>query len=130
LIVDITNEILKTIKTDIPTATVLTSYPSVPPKFPCIIFEESSIDTFTESIDSSGEKHNELSFEINIFSDAQDRVSQVKTIRNLVDNIMGDLYRMTRITSQPVPNYLNASIYRYNLRYNCVVDSTKKIFRR
>ena len=74
MIVDIRNEVFTKLKTDITTATVLSEHQSTTPKFPCIIFEEVDNTTVYDTVDTSGEKHNQLSFEINIYSNAKDLV--------------------------------------------------------
>jgi len=130
LIVDITNEVLTNLKTTLEDVTVLTAYPSTTPKFPCVIVEEMSNNSYELSIDSAGQHHNEVSFEINIFSNARNKMTQVKSIRNLVDAIMADEYRMTRDFSGATPNFLDNDIYRYTMRYSCVLDNDKVIYRR
>ena len=71
----------------------------------------------------------EISFEINIFSNVQNKITQVREIRNTIDSLLTGV-GMTRDYSNPIPNYSDLNLYRYILRYTCVVDSNKKIFRR
>lgn len=130
MIVNIANEVLTAIKNGCPMATVLAEYPSTTPSFPCIIVQELSNDTHLTSVDTSGETHNSISFEINIFSNAQNKITQVRGLRDTIDGIMSGAYGMSRMYSGSVPNYLDANIYRYTLRYDCVVNSNKQIFRR
>lgn len=129
MIVDITNEIMTKLINDIPTATVVAPYQQVD-EFPRIVLEERSNNTHTETIDSSGEKHNELMFEITIYTVGNNKQSLAKTLRSEIDDIMSDFYSMDRIYSNPVDNFLDRDIYRYILRYTCVVDNNKQIYRR
>lgn len=129
MIVDISNEVFTSLKTALTGIRVETSYPSTTPTFPCVVFEELSNNTDPETIDTSGEKYNDLVFQIDIFSESETKNSEIKSIRDSIDNVMSDLYRMTRGYSGRTPNYLDEAIYRYTLRYNARVNSDKKIFR-
>lgn len=129
MIVDIYNEIFTKLKTEITTANVLPEYPIGTPSFPCIIIDEKLNNSFIDTIDSGGENHNSLSFEINIFSNAENKRSVCRELRKQVDLILSDQYGLTRTNSMPVPNYSDLNIYRYMLTYTCVVDKNKTIFR-
>lgn len=129
MIVDIYNEVFTKLKTEIPTANILPEYPIGAPIFPCIIVEEKSNNSLLNTVDTSGENHNVLSFEINIFSNAENKRSVCRELRIKVDSIMSDLYGMNRTNSMPVPNYSDLNIYRYMLTYGCTIDKNKKIYR-
>lgn len=130
MIIDVSNEVLTIIKNSITDANVLGSYPSTTPVFPCVIVEEKTNNDYTGTIDSGGVNHCDCMLEINIFSDAQNKVSVCKDIRNRIDNILAGQYKMTRVYSNPVPNFLDANIYRYVLRYEFLVDENETIYRR
>jgi len=127
--VDVANEVLSALKTALGTIPILTEYPSTTPTFPCVIFEEKINTTDVGTVDTSGETHSDVSFEINMFSNASDKVTVVRGIRNTVDEVMSGVYRMTRNASEPIPNFLDADVYRYMLRYNFKIDNNKKIYR-
>lgn len=129
MIVDITNEVLSAIKTALSTIPVLTSYPDTTPTFPLVTFEDLGNEVVVDTIDTSGENHNQVSFEINIFTNNSTKVSDARTIRNTIDGVMSGTYRMNRDLSQPTPNYLDNKVYRLQMRYSCKVDSNKKIYR-
>ena len=97
MIVDITNEIVTSIKTLLPTVTVNTSFNVAVKKFPCVTVEESANSTYTESVDTSGEKHNRVSFDINVFDESTKKMSVVKGLRNQIDTLMTTTYGMTRV---------------------------------
>jgi len=128
--IDITNKILTKIKADIPTATVTTSFQSKPKSFPKIVVTENGNTTHSDTVDSSGEKHSELGFEINIFTKGNKKMSDAKVLRNQVDDIMSALYGMGRNFADEIPNYADTNIYRYVLRYDCLVDNSGTIYRR
>lgn len=130
MIVDITNEIITKLKLELPTVKVLASYPITVPTFPCAIVEEQSNIVYDATIDSSGQQHSDVTLEINIFSNAKNKTTEVKEIRNNIDVIMTEVYGMYRGFASPTPNYLDENVYRYTLRYNGIVDKNKTIFRR
>lgn len=129
MIIDVTNEVFTNIKSKLTGITVLTSYPSTTPTFPCVLVEELSNTNYPRSNDSAGEHHNSVTLEINIFSDSQNKVSEVKSIRNQIDELMSNTYNMNRTFSGTVPNFLDTNVYRYILRYTFVIDSNKQIYR-
>lgn len=130
MIVDITNEIYTILKQNIGSATVLSSYPDITPTFPCIIIEEISNTDNYDSVDSGGSNHSAVSLEINIFSNAQNKITEAKNLRNQVDAILSDTYGMTRNYSGTIPNFTDASLYRYVMRYSFLVDENRTIYRR
>ncbi len=129
MIVDISNEVLTDIKTTLTGVKVLSEYPSTEPTFPCVVFSEMSNNSYIQSKDSAGQHHSLVSFEINIFSNEENKISQVKDIRNRIDSIMSTKYNMFREFSGTIPNFLDNNIYRYILRYSCLIDSNRKVYR-
>lgn len=130
MIIDISNEVLTEIKNSLSKVDVYLEYPQKTPKFPCVTFRDNGNTTHLDSVDTSGETHNEVSFEINIFSNGRNKVTQAKAIRDTIDGIMAGTYNMQRDFADQVPNFANDEIFRYILRYSCVVDKTKRIYRR
>lgn len=130
MIIDITNEVLTKIKTTLTGVTILTSYPSTVPIFPCVVIEESSNIINAVTVDSSGETHNDITFEINIFSNAPSKVTEAKLIRNQIDAIMSEFYGMDRDYSGSIPNFMDGDVYRYTLRYSFTISTNKTIYRR
>lgn len=129
MIVNITNEVFTKLKNEIKNATVLTSYNLKNPQFPCITFVETSNTKDDNTIDSSGETVNILAFEVNIFTTGNMKLSRAIEIRQAVDNILSDYYKMSRDFASETPNYLDDTIYRYTMRYSCLVDKNKTIYR-
>lgn len=127
MIIDITNEVYSNLKIQLSPTTVLQNFPSTTPVFPCVVIEELVNTSHLDSRDTGGEKYNNVTFEINIFSNTQNKITQVKSIRNQIDVIMADSYGMTRTFSNPVPNFADTNIYRYTLRYTFTIDADKVI---
>lgn len=130
MIVDIINEVYTTLKANLTGVTVLTTYPSTTPIFPCVVISEISNTTNLNTINTLGEQYNDISFDINIFSNSTTKLTESRTIRGQVDNIMSGQYRMTRSSSSEIPNYMDTNIYRYNLRYDCTINQDKQLYRR
>ena len=130
MIVTVENEIFNAIYIACPTAKVIKGNPNIAPTFPCITFIE-KINTINEqTVDTSGEFANDITYEINIFSDSETPISECNSFRSAIDNIMSGQYGMRRTFSDEVPNWEDKSIYRYILRYQCIVDKNNKIYRR
>lgn len=129
MIVDITNEIYTKLDSELSNVTVLPDYPSTTPIFPCVVIKEMANTQHIDTIDSSGSQHCDITIEINIFSNAENKRTQAKGIRDEIDSIMDGMYGMNREHSGEVPNYSDTNIYRYVLRYSGVIDKNKKIHR-
>lgn len=129
MIVDIFNEVYTNIKTSLTSVTVLTEYPETIPNFPCVIIQEVSNTSDTNTFSTSGETYNRISFEVNIFSNTKTKIADIKAIRATVDAILNDGYGMTRDYSSSVENFIDTSVYRYVLRYSFLIDKNKTVYR-
>lgn len=78
-----------------------------------------------------------ISFEVNIYcpNDATvtddngetiivSRMEQARELRKLVDEVLGDYYKLNRNFCQPTPN-LDTSIYRITMRYSGRINDNK-----
>lgn len=128
--IDIENEIYTTIKTTITSASVEKDSPEVINQQPIIVFSQEENTSYEETVDSSGEQHNDLDFKIEIYTQGDSKRSVSKSLQQSIDAIMSGTYNMRRIFSQEVPNFMDRRIYRYILKYSCVVDKNGKIYRR
>lgn len=128
--INIENEIFTTLKNTILDASVVKESPEVILVNPTVVFSETNNITDRETVDSSGETHSEMDFKIEIYTMGDDKRSVSQTIRVLVDSIMGGQYGMTRTFSEEIPNFADRRIYRYVLKYNCLVNNNGKIYRR
>jgi hypothetical protein len=130
MIVNIANEIFTKLKEDLTGVELTTSYETAPPTYPLVSFSELSNNAYLDTKDSSGEYHNQVSFEVNIFTEGSTRKNDALEIRVLVDEILSNYYGLGRDFSNEIPNYLNSNIYRYVMRYSCLVDKNKMIYGR
>lgn len=130
MIVDIYNQLYTILDTELTSATVLPSYENYEGDYPLVTISEISNSGVEDTFDSSGEHHNDIDFEINIFTIGNTRRTDAMALRTLVDDIFSGELKMFRTFSNAVQNYGDRNIYRYVLRYNCEVDANKTIFRR
>lgn len=129
MIVDITNEILTDIRNELEGITVLSSFQPVAPKFPTVIIEEIDNSADITTKDSSGFTHSNIGFSVEIYTNGNSRMTRAKELRNRIDAIISRKYGLTRNVSEPIPNYLDASIYRYRMLYTGKINENKKIYR-
>lgn len=130
MIVNIFNEVFTKVKTELAPIKVLSHYPEGDVVFPCVVMEELGTTNYDGTSDTSGEKYNMITIEVNIFTVTSEKVTMAKSIRDDVDNVLGDFYGMNRDYAGTIPSFLDNNIYRYVLRYSCVVDKDKKLYRR
>lgn len=130
MIIDITNEVFTNLKAVLVGITVLPSYPSSTPVFPCVLLEEMDNTSNLGTIDSDGESCGDISFEVNIYSNSDNRATEIKSLRKIVDTLMADGYKMTRNFSAKTPNFMDTDCDRYTMRYDFTIDENKTIYRR
>ena len=130
MIVDITNEVITKLKTELFPIKVLDTFQSITATFPCVTVEEIVNIDDVETKDTSGIQYSDVTLQIDIFSNTNNKVTETKQIRNIVDGVLSDLYGMNRIFSKPIPNYADENIYRYTLRYRGIINSNKQIYGR
>jgi len=130
MIVDITNEIMDRLITVLTDVNVILPDLELVVDLPCVTFGELTNTTNISTVDSDGEKHNAQSFEINIYTNGSSKMSDSKVIRNQIDEIMSGECGMNRVFSDVIPNYSDRRIYRYIMRYDCIVGEDSKIYRR
>lgn len=128
--IDLTNEILTNLKNKLINVDVKSPYDNSKTTFPTVTIKEISNTTDFETVDSNGETHSLISFEINIFDIGNNKESSCKKIRNSIDLIMTQDYKMNRDFSAQVENYADTNVFRWILRYSCVVNKNKVIYRR
>ena len=129
MIINVTNEIITLLRNRLTGVTVSASYNSSKPDYPLVIVSEGSNTSNIGTRDSSGEKYNDILLEINIYSNAKNKVTQVEGIRNAVDEILSDELGMPRTFSGVIPN-VDGNVFRYVLRYAFLIDKNKKVYRR
>ena len=122
------NEIFNELYNAIPTAKVVKGNPEIAPSFPCVTVKERLNTTNRTTKDTSGEFANDVTYEINIFSNSETPIAECDEIRVLVDGVMSGTYGMNRTFSDEVPNYQDENIYRYLVKYQGIIDKNGKVY--
>lgn len=106
-------------------------YVNSPPSFPAASLVEMDNSTRIETIDSgSNENHVNVMYEVNVYSNkSYGKKTECREILALIDEEMLNM-GFSRSTLTPVPNENDSTIYRMVARYQAVVSSDLKIFRR
>lgn len=130
MIIDISNEIITILDAElVGLATISSPNQDEVVEFPHVTFSEEENIANELTFDTSGEQHNDMSFEIEIYTTGDTKMTDAKVIRNKIDTVLNGL-GLRRNFSQSIPNFLDKHVYRYVLRYACTVDETKTIYRR
>ena len=133
--IDIENELFTIISTDLrATYTdifITGEYVKSPPSFPCVSIIEEDNQTYRNTRDSSNiENHVQVVYEVNVYSNkTTGKKSECKAIISQIDKQMGRL-GFTRTLLTPIPNELDATIYRMTARYRAIVSKENMIYRR
>ena len=127
--VSIKNEVFTKLKSEITTAKVKSPSQNTENTFPVITFSEISNTINKFSIDTSGENNSNILFEVNIFTIGNNKESECMTLITKVDDILSGFYRMSRDFSNQIENYADTNVYRHILRYSCIVNKNKTIYR-
>lgn len=130
MIINIEDEIFNKLKTELVSVNVEPEFNESTPDYPLVTFREITNVANPDTIDNLGDKHNQLAFQVDIYTVGNLKKSNAKQIRSDVDDILGGFYKMTRDFSDEVPNLTDTRIYRYTMRYSALVDDNKVIYRR
>jgi len=130
MIVNIVNEMFTKLDTDLTSVTVVTDYDEEVESFPRVVFYELTNNVNPDTRDSAGERHNQQSFQVEIYTVGKRKRTDAMKIRGEVDEILSGFYNCDRDFSEQLPNFMDRNIYRYVMRYSCIVDANKVIYRR
>lgn len=94
-----------------------------------VIESDNYVDRNTRTSDE-GENFAVLTYEVNVYSNLlTGKKTQAKKIFKVVDDAMRKM-NFRRIAYQPVPNLMDATIYRLFGRYQVNVDKNENLYRR
>jgi len=124
------SKVATALRTAHPGINVIGTLEFAPSSFPAVCFEESDNYGYSESADtSSSENHVVVTYDANIFSNAITGCkAEVKAILSTIDSTMNAL-GFRKITQMPMKQE-NGIKCRYLARYQAVVGSDQKIYRR
>ena len=119
------NPIAKAVREQFPGVSVTGIYVHSPSSFPHVSITESDNYVPREHLDSSDtERFATIMYEVNVYSNKSgSKKSECRSIINLIDQMMYSM-NFTRTVMTPVPNMLDASIYRLTARYSAKTDGT------
>lgn len=133
--IDIESEIFNRVSTVVrekyPSIFMAGEYVKSPSKFPCVSLIEMDNQSYRQTEDSgSSENHISVMYELNVYSNKNvGKKSECKAIAALIDEQMLAL-GFARTQLQPIPNMVDATIYRMVGRYSAVISKDKQIIRR
>lgn len=106
-------------------------YVKSPPSFPSVSLIEMDNEIYRSTrTNESIENHVQVMYEINVYSNkVKGKKTEAKSIMSVIDSEFARLGFM-RIMYNPIPNELDATIYRLVARYRAVVSKNKVIYRR
>lgn len=120
---DVFDTAAKAVRHAFPDVYMVGEYVPSPPKFPCVSLMEVDNESSQLTRDSAGVEFSTIiSFEVNVYSNKTNgKKTECREIMKLIDQTL-DEYGLIRRTMTPVPNFLDASIYRITARYYATVD--------
>lgn len=133
--IDIENEVFtavsKKLKKAYPKAYFTGEYVKAPPSFPCVsLIEKNNLCYERTQTGEQQENHSLLLYEADVYSNRQSgKKAECKAIAALIDGVMASL-GFTRVFFEPIPNELDATVFRIKARYRAVVSKDKVIYRR
>lgn len=133
--IDIENEIFSIISEKLraryPGIYMSGEYVKTPPSFPNVSLIEMDNQIYRSTRTNGNiENHIQVMYEINVYSNkTKGKKTEAKSIMSVIDSEFARL-GFTRIMYNPIPNELDATIYRIVARYRAVVSKDKVIYRR
>lgn len=107
------------------------AYQSEIKTFPTVVMREVENITDKMNIDNSGEEYSiRYALEIDIYDNSSNSQTNISKIKQKIDDILNIKLGMNRDFVNSTPNYLDTNIYRYNMRYSCIINKDNVIFRR
>ena len=127
---EVFDRIARAIKVEYPKAHISSEYVKSPPRFPSISIVEIDNSVYERTQSNTIENHADVTYEVNIYSNkSSGKKSECKAFATLIDNEFATL-GLSRTMLQPIPNVEDATIYRIVGRYQGVVSTDGKIYRR
>ena len=99
-----------------------------PPSYPAVSIEEADNYDATGEMTTEGSGHSVVTYEINVYTNKTvGKKTQAKEIMAVINGVMMSR-NFSRLSSIPVPNVADISIYRITARYRAETDG-KTIYR-
>ena len=91
-------------------------------KFPYVTISEKG-NAFADKELDNQEKHSSLVFDINIYDNSKNRMEICSELALIINFYMSEVMGFTRFMSEPIPNLMDATIYRIFQRYDGFIDN-------
>lgn len=133
--IDIESEVFNTISEKVreqyPEIFMTGEYVKSPSSFPCVSLIETDNQIYRNTRTSGCiENHAQVVYEVNVYSNKQrGKKAECKEILGFIDKQLEAL-GFTRTLMTPVPNEVDATIYRMVARYRAIVSKENVIYRR
>lgn len=131
--IDVENEVFdriaKTLRSDFPGIAVKSTLDLSPSVFPCACVEQINNLAYRKTRDTgSNENHADVTFEVNVYSNAHNAKSECKAIIAVVDDQF-DRMGFTRTSCIPV-KMDDGTKYRLRAAYRAVISKNHTVYRR
>lgn len=133
--IDIESEVFNTVSEKVreqyPEIFMTGEYVKSPSSFPCVSLIETDNQIYRNTRTSGCiENHAQVVYEVNVYSNKQrGKKAECKEILGFIDRQLEAL-GFTRTLMTPVPNEVDATIYRMAARYRAIVSKENVIYRR
>lgn len=133
--IDIESEVFNTVSEKVreryPEIFMTGEYVKSPSSFPCVSLIETDNQIYRNTRTSGCiENHAQVVYEVNVYSNKQrGKKAECKEILGFIDKQLEAL-GFTRTLMTPVPNEVDATIYRMVARYRAIVSKENVIYRR
>ncbi len=133
--IDIESEVFNTVSEKVreqyPEIFMTGEYVKSPSSFPCVSLIETDNQIYRNTRTSGCiENHAQVVYEVNVYSNKQrGKKAECKEILGFIDRQLEAL-GFTRTLMTPVPNEVDATIYRMVARYRAIVSKENVIYRR
>lgn len=133
--IDIESEVFNTVSEKVreqyPEIFMTGEYVKSPSSFPCVSLIETDNQIYRNTRTSGCiENHAQVVYEVNVYSNKQrGKKAECKEILGFIDRQLEAL-GFTRTLMTPVPNEVDATVYRMMARYRAIVSKENVIYRR
>lgn len=133
--IDIESEVFNTVSEKVreqyPEIFMTGEYVKSPSSFPCVSLIETDNQIYRNTRTSECiENHAQVVYEVNVYSNKQrGKKAECKEILGFIDRQLEAL-GFTRTLMTPVPNEVDATVYRMVARYRAIVSKENVIYRR
>mgnify|MGYP000987945672 CR=1 FL=1 len=128
--IDLTNHIYTLIKAAVialyPASNVQKQYQSTTTVFPTVTIADIDDPEIGHDLSYTG-RQSQPSWQIDIYTNGSTGEIAAKKIRDAIIPVLENQLHLRRIAAKPVTNVADTTIYRYMLRYDCMIDEDRQV---